>query len=147
MLQNRFCVGREDALAKQLGPMRESCCVSSGSKREQACVCRADWKLRNFCPDVNVKESAVASFCQNEQLFSFSTRESLWHDTPAVHPNHFCWQEKQQDVSLPPWSSSVTGVNTATEHAHFHFPARQVSWAAQQFIKQHLTHSSTGCCC
>lgn len=36
MQQNGYCVGREDALARRLGPLREANCVSSGSKREQA---------------------------------------------------------------------------------------------------------------
>lgn len=36
MLQNGYCVGREDALARRLGPLREVHSVSSGSKREQA---------------------------------------------------------------------------------------------------------------
>lgn len=35
-LQSGYCVRREDAFARRLGPLREAHCVSSGSKREQA---------------------------------------------------------------------------------------------------------------
>lgn len=38
MLQSDYCVGRRDALARRLGPLREAHCVSSGSKKEQTCA-------------------------------------------------------------------------------------------------------------
>lgn len=38
MLQSGYCVGRRDALARRLGPLREAHCVSSGSKKEQTCA-------------------------------------------------------------------------------------------------------------
>lgn len=83
----------EDALARRLGPLREACCVSSGSKRQQAwaasTVRRADWKSKNFRAGARVteRESKPVSASKSNTLF-FHTGEVMLGFACIPKPPH-----------------------------------------------------------
>lgn len=88
MLQRGYCIGREDALARRLGPLREAHFpVAVKGSRPECAGQTGSWRI-SVPAWVWEKESRPVSASQSSTLFFHKGEVMAWS---ACHPNHTIW--------------------------------------------------------